>query len=522
MSRTPDWFQNLVNKASGRNLKDFRTLDEFYKETSSVKHDRFDSMQYDGILGQAENLREVIAEHAPENETWVDVVKDDYLALYKAVPKMRGDNEMKPTHRVNHTAMKKMMETKDFDELRTYTELDEWASAMGAVASATLLGEYFQEAKDLMKAQEKMEDADDNIEDAMKALEELSDQDEIDEQELQDALDALQDQLENYQDQIDNLNDAMDESGKELSSAAKGAAKGAKSEAEDLQSAVATFGTDAGALRRMPAKNRMELANRIARSRKLRELADLAGRMKRFAWGEQANKMIHGVDEIHDIHQGNDVNRVLPSELALLADPDLELLFYKRFMERQLLQYELRGQEKVARGAIICLMDNSGSMSGSREMWGKAVGLALLDIAHRQGRDFYGIHFSSHYDDLQEFYFPGGDTSDLDKVLDYAEFFIGGGTDFEKPLSRAVEVLEQQFSDQHAQKGDIILITDGECRVGEDWLVRFDNSKEALSFRLYGLLIGSYGTVLKDLADTFLTINDLTKGDDAQEVFGYV
>lgn len=520
--RTPNWFDRLVAKSSGRDLSEFRVLDEFYKETSTVKHDRFDAMQYDGILSKSEALEEIIKERAGDNESWSDAVKDDYLSLYKAVPKLRTADEIKPTHRINHTAMSKMMETKEFDELRTYTELDEWASAMGAVASATLLGEYFDEAKDLMAQQEKMEEADENLEDTMKSLEDMADQDELEEQELQDALDNLQDQLKDYEEQIGDLQEQIDGNAKDIRSAARGAAKGAKGEAEDLQAAVATFGTDAGALRRMPAKNRMELASRIARSRKLRKLADLAGRMKRFAWGEQARKMTHGVDEIHDISQGNDINRVLPVELAALADPDTELLFYKRFIEKQLMQYELRGQEKVARGAIICLIDNSGSMTGDREMWAKAVGLALLDVAHKQGRDFYGIHFSSAYDDLQEFHFVKGDTSDINQVLDFAEYFIGGGTDFEKPLSRAVEVLEAQFSDENAQKGDIIMITDGESRVSDEWLARFDNSKEAIGFRLYGLLIGSYGQLLKEMSDTFLTIGDLTKGDDAKEVFGYV
>ena len=46
-------------------------------------------------------------------------------------------------------------------------------------------------------------------------------------------------------------------------------------------------------------------------------------------------------------------------------------------------------------------------------------------------------------------------------VMDLAEYFPGGGTDFQRPLDAALECL------QHARfkKGDVIFITDGECQV---------------------------------------------------------
>jgi uncharacterized protein with von Willebrand factor type A (vWA) domain len=304
--------------------------------------------------------------------------------------------------------------------------------------------------------------------------------------------------------------------------AGRNAAKAGNEQAKDIEAAVRTFGTDPGSLQRMSADARMELASRIARSKKLRDLADLAGRLKRFAWGQQASKISHGVDEIHDVTQGNDISRVLPSEISLLASDKTKILFYQKYVEKRLMQYELRGTEKVAKGAIICLIDNSGSMQGSRELWAKAVGLALLDVAHKQKRDFYGIHFSSAHDKLQEFWFPQGDTSDLNKVLDFAEYFYGGGTDFEKPLSRAVEVLEAQMNNESTQKGDIILITDGECHVSDEWLSRFDNAREEIGFRLFGTLIGGYGRLLREISDVYVTIQDLTQGDDAKDIFSYV
>lgn len=519
MSNIPGWLTNLIGKSSGRDLNEYRMLDEFYKETNTIRHDRFDAKQYDAIRDKASELSDIVKSRF-EDETWPDAVQDNYLSLYKAVPERVGPNEVKPTHRVNYTAISKIMDTKEYEELRTYTELDEWAAAMGAVASATVLGEYFDEAKDLQKAQEAVEDKDSDVKDAINDLQNM--QEDGSQEEIEQALDDLKRSLDDYEEASDALDESIKSNGKGMRQAAKDAAKAGNQEAQDIEAAVRTFGTDPGALTRMPAKARMELAARISRSQKLRQLADLAGRMKRFAWGQQANKITHGVDEIHDITIGGNLNRVLPSEFAYLATDELEDIFYAKFVDKRLLEYELRGTEKVAKGAIVCLIDNSGSMGGTRELWSKAVGLALLDVAHKQNRDFYGIHFSSNYDPLKEFYFPKGDTSDINQVLDFAEYFYGGGTDFELPLSRAAEIIETQFNDEDKQKADIIMITDGECYVSDEWLVRFDNSRNELGFRLFSCLIGSYGKLLREISDVFLTIQDLTTGKDAEEVFSYV
>lgn len=516
MSNIPDWFQRLVARSSGRDLNEFRMLDELHKETATIKHDRFDANQYKNIREKADELQEIVDSRWEDDPSWPDVVMDDYLSLYKAVPEQRDTSQIKPSHRVNHAAIRQMMDTKEYEELRTYTELDPWASAMGAVASASSLGEFFDEQKDLIKQQDELREKENEVEDALNEMQNMEDQDQIDQ-----ALDDLQEMLDEYEQAADQMDQMIDGAASQMRKAGKDAAKAGNQQAQDIEAAIRTFGTDPGTLQRMSADARMELASRIARSRKLRDLADLAGRLKRFAWGQQATKITHGVDEIHDVTQGDDISRVLPSELALLASDKTKILFYQKYVEKRLMQYELRGSEKVAKGAIICLIDNSGSMTGSRELWAKAVGLALLDIAHKQKRDFYGIHFSSR-GQLKEFWFPQGDTSDLNQVLDFAEYFYGGGTDFESPLSRAIEVLETQMNDEDTQKGDIIMITDGECYVSDEWLKRFDNARDEIGFRLFGTLIGGYGRLLREISDVYVTIQDLTKGDEASDIFGYV
>src|SRR5207237_1138113 len=47
-----------------------------------------------------------------------------------------------------------------------------------------------------------------------------------------------------------------------------------------------------------------------------------------------------------------------------------------------------------------------------------------------------------------------------DRALDVAEYFPGGGTDFETPLSAALACLRAA----RYRRGDVVLITDGECQ----------------------------------------------------------
>jgi uncharacterized protein with von Willebrand factor type A (vWA) domain len=167
---------------------------------------------------------------------------------------------------------------------------------------------------------------------------------------------------------------------------------------------------------------------------------------------------------------------------------------------------------------IVCL-DGSSSMAGDKEIWSKAVTLTLLEIARRQRRLFRSICFSSEETPLQILDLNPREHYDIKtkNVMDLAEYFPGGGTDFQKPLDAALECLQQS----RFKKGDIVFITDGECQVSPEWAAEFRRQKEKLGFSLFSILIdvgsSSLGT-LKEFSDRISTIKQLT-GDEAQEIF---
>jgi uncharacterized protein with von Willebrand factor type A (vWA) domain len=103
------------------------------------------------------------------------------------------------------------------------------------------------------------------------------------------------------------------------------------------------------------------------------------------------------------------------------------------------------------------------------------------------------------------------------RVMDLAEYFPGGGTDFQRPLDAALECLRQA----RFKKGDIVFITDGECQVSPEWAEQFRREKERLGFSLFSILIdvgsSSLGT-LKEFSDRITTIHQLT-GEEATDIF---
>lgn len=516
--RVPDWLQEMVKKSKGRNLDDYRNLTEYNKHTEVVKTDRFDRKHYKGMREVAPELHDLAMSRFEDDPTWVELIQDEYLGLYKARPKTNKPDDMKPTHKLNHATMSKAMGLRDWEQLRTYTELDQWGAAMAAVEFGLKLADLFDEMKELMDAQDNMNDVDQKIKELLNELQEIGPDGELDN--AQDFLDQLEDALVEYGEAAGNLNQQIQQNQNEIRQAVRQASGEALDDAQGVMDMLESFGTDPGQLQRMPAEARLELARRIQRSRKLKEMADKIGRFVRLALGEQARKIVHGTDEVHDIVQGNDINRMLPSELVQLAHPKTRKLFYKRYVERELLEYELRGTDKVARGAIIALIDSSGSMSGSKDTWARSVAIALLNIAYKQGRNFHGIIFSSA-SEMMEFEFPKGQ-ADPNQVMDFAEFSFHGGTDFMAPISRGVEILRKQYTDEGSQKGDLVLITDGISAVTDEWLDRFYNAKEELAFRMYGCLIGFQSPLIETLSDQVYNITELAQGTDVREMFGYV
>ncbi len=284
---------------------------------------------------------------------------------------------------------------------------------------------------------------------------------------------------------------------------------------EGLDSQIESLGLGAGGDGKVGVKERLELGERLARSKKLQLLARLTGAFREVAFEARKKRVARAPQELHEIRSGHDLDRLLPSELLGLRKEHraLHLDFLRRFAEDKLMQYELHGPS--SRGPMVICVDGSSSMHGSKEIWSKAVALTLMEIARREKRKCLAIVFSGT-EELFEVELLGAGKKGhcrlkvLDEgVLQFAEHFPGGGTNFEAPLRRALAAV----SEQGYRRGDIVFITDGEASVSEELVQEILTKKKKSRFAVRGIEVDvahSQSDTLERFCDEVRKISDLT------------
>jgi uncharacterized protein with von Willebrand factor type A (vWA) domain len=194
-----------------------------------------------------------------------------------------------------------------------------------------------------------------------------------------------------------------------------------------------------------------------------------------------------------------------------LGDPNLKFVFFKNYLENSLLQYKLESCEKEVKGPIVVCIDNSGSMQGPKEIWSKAIALALCAVAVETKRAFEIIHFDTTVQRVDIF-----DTAQVDseKLTESCTFFSNGGTNFEPALDKAMEDIKSSTT---FSKADIIMITDGECNIADKFVERFNAEKKAIGCSLYTIVLRHTIEELGKVSDKYLEIQDLREDADAKE-----
>ena len=171
-----------------------------------------------------------------------------------------------------------------------------------------------------------------------------------------------------------------DLSNAELRGAIRRASRKAKQEVEDAERCIEGIGpgVDSGNSGRMNLTAVREAHAMLRHSPMMKKVAMLAGRFERIARGKARSKVQPGIGEIHGVETGGNLSRLLPSELVALKHPVLKRQLWAKLMEQRALTYAMQGREPRAKGPVIILLDESGSMRDEdRFIWSKAVALAM-------------------------------------------------------------------------------------------------------------------------------------------------
>lgn len=487
-----------------------------------VESDSFDRSAFAALAGDAPSLRALLEAGETLLPHFRALVADVFCLLYKLEPRVRAADEVGPSAVLNGVLLDGLRQHPLFAPLRAETQLDETRAGLATV----LLGE---ELLALLRAERLLPRGDlvDLWDLARKEGEVRRRADEAENLADTDAGEATRAEAERsaqvaaaqLRQKASLVAERLGEMPARARNALGTAAGGLRREIADAGQEAHGWSTGLGAGGRSSPGRTLELGRRLARSPKLRRLAALVGRMRAQAMALRRRAFERPSDEVHAIELSGDLDRLLPPELLALRHPVLRRDFGRRLVEGRLQAYQLRGVDERGRGPMIVLLDGSASMAGDKELWAKAVALTLLEIARRQRRLFRFVCFSSKDVPLWTLDLNPRDhhTVRADRALDVAEYFPGGGTDFEAPLDAAVETLSQA----RYRRGDVVLVTDGECQVAPEWRERFLRAKQRLDFSLYAVLIdvgSSSLDALTGLADRVTRVSQLSEGA-AHELF---
>ena len=254
-------------------------------------------------------------------------------------------------------------------------------------------------------------------------------------------------------------------------------------------------------------------AELLQKDKALQELAEMLGKMQAAEIEYEKEHFIEKIikpewkiehaskADLVGIRESDDINSILPAEVAFLSDPALETVFYKKFAEKKLqtfdylaktldyrevnLQNNRLTRKMDKKGHIIICIDTSGSMYGTPEQVAKTLCFALLKIAVKEERRCYLISFSTRVETLE----LTDMKNSLDKLIDFLSMSFRGGTNMAPAINEALRMLQTE----DYKKADIVMVSDfimpefsGETR--KDLLSAKENKT-----KFHSLIIGDGG-----------------------------
>ena len=298
--------------------------------------------------------------------------------------------------------------------------------------------------------------------------------------------------------------------------AVSAAVQAATERAQEVQSIIGAWSDEPMNMCRTPEN--LALLEKVRQSTALKDISKYLGRFREIFAQAKKNSYAYGRGETYSLELGNNLSRALTSELAMLATPETIPLFLRKYQQKQIKQYRRREPIYKGMGDIICCLDESNSTKGEAAAWGKAVAMTLLEIAAESQRSFALIHFAGSSSCQVDIFRPCEYT--LEDKLTAAETFLGGGTNFERPIREAIHLMESEGF----EKADVVFITDGECALPDGCQQELQASQVVYHFTVTGILLdkgrAGMGFSLEPFCQKIYRTSELTGDGVMQSVIG--
>jgi uncharacterized protein with von Willebrand factor type A (vWA) domain len=432
-------------------------------------------------------------ENAPAYHAWAELCRDVFYS-YHAHFRPEIIEPVDPRVELHKRIMPKLIASDSHSAARNTTMDDASMAGIATMAFAKELRriltdellEQSQESQEYSDLEQQVRDTIDQLGQAQGHAQELADAGQPVPANLTAEIDQLAQQQADLQQQAADVADNFSPMDAQALAAIERAAQAAH-EAAEQASNVPKFGSGLGKGEPVyeSPEQALTIAQMWAENPQLRAMAERFGRLDRDIRFRRAKRIVGGNDEIVDVEFGDNLNRVLSSELSEFADDDLELGFLQRYGDQELLQFSTVGEEHAGRGPIIVAPDASYSMKGERNIWARAVCMCLLHIARLEKRDFACVEWA----DMDEVFvteFKGREAMDAQKIVDMASHFFGGGTAPYQAVKGAADIMQRA---PEFKKADIVLIGDGDAPYG-DADKRLRNRLNEMGVRIFGIAIG--------------------------------
>lgn len=466
-------------------------------------------MRFNELLKMATMLRECCLEGEQMLPGFTNLVGDCWTAFFALQPQMK---KVRLRGNANqHDFIVNLLENEVYRRWHTLTKGDELLSVLTAVEVAEQMKATLQNSQ-VLEQQREAEYMKELIRNQLNQLRQSqssatnSDQVKYQQQLLQNKMEhenkTIRQARQELQQQINQFDDVTISSFITCN----------KKKIHHTKKAIVAVGTmDGKKIEQLPLTDQFELVEKIREHRSLLLIAEMVGRFKKIAHKKQRAKEKQTMER-QNISVGQEVSRLLPSELANFILPPSKLDFLRRYGEQQTFIFDTKGKDRKGRGPIIICMDESSSMTSIKEQ-SKAFCIALLMIARQQKRDFAIIPFASVVGEVQLFK-KGQATSK--QIMDFSERFLGGGTNYEHPLLESLNILmKSEFN-----KADILFVTDGSSFLPTSFIDEFNEVKKKKQFECSAIVLTNLFnavdlTLVGRFSDRIIEVNELFEADDA-------
>ena len=453
------------------------------------------------------------------------VARDMFHALYAIKPRRNAEDTLTVAARkINLPLLDKMFADEKYPTLRKLCAGRELVAFEAMKPFAEQLLSWLEllhgDGGKKMEALRRMEEKQDKDIDRLRELckQAKSAHTALSDKEQREAL-RLAQQAAKREQQIEYLSDAADRQAQRASEALQQSISdgitAAIDRAEQAAYAIAAWGNDDGTEEANAANK--ALIDRVKQSNSLRQIVKYLGRFRDLFENLRKNSFAFGRGDKYDITLGNDFSRAVSSEYAYLALPETVPLFIQKVQRKALKQYRKRERTTKGYGDIIICLDESGSMSGEPIAWAKALALVLAEAVQRNRRNCAVIRFSSA-GQVEAHIFCAGQYTTED-VFAMCESFFGGGTEYEAPLMKAVELIEENGF----ENADVVMLTDGEYDVSDAFAESYGIKKKEWRFTVTGIVIdeGTPGMIfgLEPFCDAVYRTSELTRDQVVRKLF---